>query len=185
MISPDRYRDNNNFIPHSEIWYKNTRFYESKMQVERCFNIRQMPVWYQDHPRYSKINRTIDGQNYNETRLHLLAGTYFYLSNKVDVTERQLFSYVELMEQLGGLLGLIASILKFVIEPIKLNCDIAKTIQIIYFKKKNRHLSNGINIVENQEDIHSNVRVQQTNHKGDNGNYSVQKSVYLDQEYDY
>jgi len=36
-------------------------------------------------------------------------------------------------------LGLIISIMKFIIQPIKFNFDLAKIIEIIYLKKKNKN----------------------------------------------
>jgi len=39
-------------------------------------------------------------------------------------------------------MGLIVSITKFIIEPIKFNFDLAKIIQILYFKNNNREIAN-------------------------------------------
>ena len=45
---------------------------------------------------------------------------------------------MKFLSQLGGLIGIIVAGLKFIVEPIIFNFDLAKVIQIIYLKKKNR-----------------------------------------------
>ena len=51
------------------------------------------------------------------------------------VYERQLYDYVIFLSEVGGLFGIIIAIMKFMIEPIIFNFDLAKIMKIMYFKK--------------------------------------------------
>jgi len=58
----------------------------------------------------------------------MLLGMYFFLSNEVVVHEKHAYSYIMFLAELGGVLGLFISVMKFVVEPVKFNYDLAKII---------------------------------------------------------
>ena len=63
---------------------------------------------------------------------------YFFMSHEVIIHERQLFTYLKFLSQLGGLMGIIIAIVKFIVNPIIFNFSLAKIIEIIYLKKKSK-----------------------------------------------
>ena len=141
MVSLDDYRDNNNFIVSNNVIYTKNRYLSLGLIVQKSYDIVEKPNWYSKKAQFNTMTVTTDGKSYKTVRLQVLAGIYFFLSNELILQERQLYNYMMFLGQLGGIFGLIISVLKFIVEPVRFNFDLAKIIQILYFKKNNKKIA--------------------------------------------
>ena len=86
------------------------------------------------------MNLSQDGVNYKTKKIQVLSGTYFFLTNEAIIYERHLYDYILFLSEIGGLFGIVMTIMKFMIKPIKFNFDMAKIIKITYFKNYNKNV---------------------------------------------
>ena len=133
--------------------YRKSRFLSilKKREVEKYYEIVQKSIWYSNSKNYNSINVSEDGVNYKFKKVQILSGVFYFLSNDGSISEMQLYDYILFMSEIGGLLGIIVAVVKFIIEPIIFNFDIAKIIQIIYFKQRNKKQCQFTDVLENYD----------------------------------
>ena len=84
------------------------------------------------------MNLSMDGQKYDYMDVHLMCGMYFFLDDEISIDERQLYSFFEIISELGGLISIFYAFIKIIVEPITMNYDIKKIISLYYLKKRNK-----------------------------------------------
>ena len=96
------YRDSNNFLEYNKVTTRDSRLLPYIQDNYKFLKLEKGPVWTSSS--YTLHHRlTDDGIHFREVEEDILFGTYFFLSNVKTEHQRNLFNFVSLLSQLGGI----------------------------------------------------------------------------------
>lgn len=114
-INLDSYLDNNNFFRINKVRDKFNRWNPFQYLEFTYIDI-------QSNPRWNGLQAMVDynisrdnGKTFQLETNQILFGSYFFLSEEIIQYNRKLFNFVDLLSDIGGLLGGIMALLRLVI----------------------------------------------------------------------
>ena len=104
-------------------------------KVYKFLSMSKDPLWV-GKPSYSTLNMTLDGTNFHQETRQTLYGSYFFVSNERVEHSRKVYSIVDLLAALGGLLSLLLAVFKGIGHFFNKEQIVAKFIRSLYFTKE-------------------------------------------------
>ena len=133
QVNLNSYIDNNNFFRINEVKDKYNRWNPFQMLEYRYIDIISNPRWT-GLQAIVEFNISRDnGKTYAVEKNQIIFGAYFFLSDEIIHFNRKLFNVVDLLADIGGLLGGIFAVMRLVIRYVNVQFIMGKFIRNLYY----------------------------------------------------